>query len=280
MQRFLDCYYPGKGFPSVSTTGRSCSLSCKHCAGRYLEGMAPVTDPEELLTFARALADSGGSGFLLSGGCDAEGRVRLGRFAPAIREIKSTTGLKVNAHVGLTPRGELEALFASGVDTFSVDVYGDDRTVAEVLGIAAKASDYVSVVGHLTDMGAHVAPHVCVGIRGGNIGHERAAVEMMAPMAPEALVLISFIPTKGTEYASRPPPRGGDIVSLVSFARSRLPLTRLSLGCMRSKKDRSWELEAVRAGLDGIVLPSEETVRAAAALGYTVRKKDACCALG
>jgi hypothetical protein len=280
VQRSLDCYYPGKGFPSVSTTGGSCALRCKHCAGRYLEGMVPVTEPEELLEFARALADSGGSGFLISGGCDAEGRVRLERFAPAMKEIKSSTALRVNAHVGLTPRGGLEALFDSGVDMFSVDVYGDDETVAEVLGIPAKAADYASVVSHLTRMGARVAPHVCIGIRGGEIGHERAAIDMVAPMAPEALVLISFIPTKGTEYASRRPPAGEEVVSLVSYARARLPRTRLLLGCMRSKRDRSWEFDAVRAGLDGIVLPAEETVRAAAALGYVVRKKSSCCALG
>jgi hypothetical protein len=280
VQKFLDCYYPGKGFPSVSTTGRSCSLSCKHCAGRYLEGMAPVTEPDDLVEFASALADSGGSGFLLSGGCDAKGRVGLGRFAPAIRAIKATTGLKVNAHVGLAPRGELEMLFASGVDTFSVDVYGDDETIAEVIGIPAKATDYASVVRGLMDIGAHVAPHVCIGICGGVMGHERAAIDMMAPLAPEALVLISFIPTKGTGYASRRPPAGEDVVSLVSYARARLPRTRLLLGCMRSRRDRSWEIAAVRAGLDGIVLPSEETVRAVATLGYVVRKKETCCALG
>ncbi len=280
MKRTLDAYCPGKGFPSVSTTGRSCSLACRHCAGRYLEGMVPVTDPEELVVFARALAAGSGRGMLLSGGCDAEGRVRLERFAPAIREIKATTGLVVNAHVGLTPRSGLEELFAAGVDCFSVDVYGDDDTVHEVLGVRAGAEDYAAVVGHLVDMGAQVAPHICIGIRGGRMGHERAAVDRMARLSPGTLVLISFIPTRGTVYASRRPPEGGDIVSVVSYARSALPRTRLLLGCMRGKRDRSWELEAVKAGLDGIVLPSEETLRAASSLGYEVRRKETCCAIG
>lgn len=264
----------------MSTTGRSCSLACRHCAGRYLEGMAPVTDPEELVAFARSLASAGGRGFLLSGGCDAAGRVRLERFAQAIREIKGSTDLVVNAHVGLTPRGGLEELFEAGVDCFSVDVYGDDETVEEVLGIRASAEDYAAVVGHLVEMGARVAPHICMGVRGGALGHERAAVDRMVPHSPGTLVLISFIPTSGTAYASRSPPEGGDIVSLVSYARSSLPRTRLLLGCMRSRRDRSWELEAVMAGLDGIVLPSEATVRAAASLGYEVRKKETCCAIG
>lgn len=280
MKRTLDCYYPGKAFPSVSTTGQACSLSCKHCAGRYLGNMVPVTHPDELVTFARSLADSGGAGFLLSGGCDSEGRVRLGRFAPAIREIKATTPLRVNAHVGLSPQSELGSLVDSGIDAFSVDVYGDDETIAEVLGIRARAGDYISVVQDLMDLGANVAPHVCVGIRGGKTGHEHAAIDMVSRLSPETLVLISFIPSKGTAFETAAPPRGEEVVSVISYARSALPDTRLVLGCMRSKKDRSWEIDAVLAGLDGIVLPSEETVRAAAAMGLTIRSRETCCALG
>jgi uncharacterized radical SAM superfamily protein len=92
-------------------------------------------------------------------------------------------------------------------------------------------------------------------------------------------VLISFIPTKGTEYESRLPPRGDDILSVIRAARSMLPQTRLILGCMRSRRDRSWEGDAVLAGLDGIVLPSAETLKVASSMGRTVRKKVTCCAI-
>lgn len=281
MNRALDCYYPGKGFPSVSTTGRSCSLSCRHCSSRYLEGMAPATDPEELLSFAHALSEAGGEGFLLSGGSDGSGRVRLERFVPAIKEIKATTTLRINAHIGLTPREELGGLVDSGIDAFSVDIYGDDETIREVLCLDAKTQDYISVVKGLMDLGAPiVAPHVCIGVRGGTLGGEMAALRMLEPISPTTLVLISFMPTKGTAYESRPPPSGEDVISVIRGARAILPRTRLLLGCMRSRRDRAWEPEAVFAGLDGIVLPSTETVRAASALGYTIRKKDVCCALG
>jgi len=281
MNRVLDCYYPGKQFPSVSTTGRSCSLSCKHCSGRYLEGMVPATDPEELLSFARALSKAGGEGFLLSGGSDGTGRVRLERFVPAIKEIKATTTLRINAHIGLTPPEGLGDLVDSGIDAFSVDIYGDDETVKEVLGIDAKAKDYVAVVKGLMDSGAPVvAPHLCIGLRSGTLGGEMSALRLLEPISPATLVLISFIPTKGTAYESCPPPNGKDIVSVIRSARSILPHTRLLLGCMRSRRDRAWEPEAVLAGLDGIVLPSTETVKMVSTLGYTIAKKDICCALG
>ncbi len=280
MQRVLDCYYPGKGFPSVSVTGRSCSLKCRHCAGRYLEGMVPITEPEGLVSFAKSLSEAGGKGFLLSGGSDLHGRVHLERFVPAIREIKATTALRVNAHVGLTPREALADLVSSGVDTFSVDVYGDDETVREVLGVEASSEDYLSVVRDLKGLGASsVAPHICAGVMGGEMRGEADALRRLAPLSPDRLVIISLIPTKGTDYASRTPPSGDDVVSFVKTARSALPDARITLGCMRSRRDRSWELDAVLAGLDGIALPSEETVRAAAAMGILIRRRDTCCSL-
>lgn len=279
MRRVLDCYYPGRGFPSVSTTGAACSLRCKHCSGRYLEGMVPTTDPEELMSFAKSLHEAGGEGILISGGSDEGGQVRLDRFVPAIRWIKESTALRINAHVGLTPREDLEVLVESGIDAFSVDVYGDDETISEVLGISARARDYVSVVEDLMELGASmVAPHICVGLRDGGQSGEMAALRMLAPLSPRTLVVISFAPTKGTAYESRPPPSGERVTTFIKAARSTLPDTRLLLGCMRSRRDRSWELEAVLAGLDGIVLPSEDTVRAASARGYEVRKRNTCCA--
>ncbi len=280
MQRVLDCYYPGEGFPSVSVTGRSCSLNCRHCAGRYLEGMVPITEPEGLVSFAKSLSEAGGEGFLLSGGSDLHGRVHLERFVPAIREIKATTALRVNAHVGLTPRDALADLVSSGVDTFSVDVYGDDETVREVLGVDARAEDYISVVSDLMALGAgSVAPHICLGVMGGEMRGEADALRRLAALSPDKLVIISLIPTKGTDYASRTPPSGDEVVSFVKAARSALPGARIMLGCMRSRRDRSWEIDAVLAGLDGIVLPSEETVRKAAATGILIRRRDTCCSV-
>lgn len=215
----------------------------------------------------------------MSGGSDRNGRVPLQSYVPAVRDIKSTTSLKINAHVGLATSEELERLVRAGVDAFSVDLFGDDGTVREVVGIDAKAEDYLSVVEQLIALGAPVvAPHICVGIRGGALGGEIAALRRLAPLSPSTLVLISLIPTKGTGYESSPAPRGEDIVSVVRAARAILPDTRLLMGCMRSRHDRSWEREAVLAGLDGIVLPSVETLGIAPSMGYTVRKKDTCCA--
>jgi uncharacterized radical SAM superfamily protein len=280
MGRCVDCYYPGKEFPAVSTTGRACALNCKHCAGRYLESMIPITEPGELIAFAQGLADRGGEGMLLSGGSDSCGKVSLGRFAGAIREIRATTSLTMNAHVGLMPKDELSQLVDAGVDIFSADLYGDDMTVNEVLGLRAHASDYVQVVRDLNELGAQkVAPHVCVGILGGRLRGEIAAVRALEDMDPYAVVLLSLVPTRGTAYESVPAPGREELIAVITAARASLPDTRLLLGCMRSKRDRSWEADAIRAGLDGIVLPADATLKDLEATGFKTRSKNTCCAV-
>ena len=120
---------------------------------------------------------------------------------------------------------------------------------------------------------------MCVGIHGGAMRGEMAAIERLKELEPEVLILISLIPTKGTLYQSASPPSNEMISSVVRRAREELPTTRLLLGCMRSKLDRSAEFRLVSEGLDGIVLPSSSTVDQLKKEGYTVKKRSVCCAI-
>jgi len=279
VSKIVECFYPGKSFPSISVTGTDCALDCKHCSGKYLEGMIPALSPDDLVAVAEALAERGAKGFLLSGGVDDLGRVPISRFLPAIREIKKTTDLKINAHIGLTPNNELEELVKSGIDSFSADVYGSDETIRDVLGLSARAEDYFEVVEGLQALGASVSPHLCVGIHGGKLLGESAAISRLRRTNPRVLILISLIPTRGTEYANLDPPGKEMMMSVVRDAKRSLPSTRLLLGCMRSKADRSWEYDLVTAGLDGIVLPAPHTVERLRSSGYSVKKRSECCAM-
>lgn len=279
MSKAIECFYPGKSFPAVSVTGKACSLRCKHCSGKYLEGMIPATTPADLLDVAEALAERGARGLLLSGGSDETGRIGIAGFADAIKEIKTTTDLKINAHIGLAKPKEIQSLVGCGIDSFSVDVYGSNETIREVLGIDATVEDYVEVVANLKSWGARVAPHVCVGIHGGAMRGEMVAIERLSRLEPEALVLISLIPTKGTVYESVNPPSSEMMSSVVRRTREELPATKLLLGCMRSKLDRSAEFRLITEGLDGIVLPSTSTVDQLKKEGYAVKKRSVCCAI-
>lgn len=279
MHRTIECFYPGKSFPAISVTGKACALNCRHCSGKYLEGMIPATTPADLLDVAEALAERGARGFLLSGGSDGDGRIAIPRFSEAIKEIKATTDLKVNAHIGLASSDEIRGLVGLGIDSFSADVYGSDETIREVLGLNAKVEDYVRVVADLKSHGARVAPHVCIGIHEGRIKGEMTAIERLKDIEPEALILISLIPTKGTLYESASPPSSEMVASVVRKAREQLPATKLFLGCMRSKIDRSSEYALISEGLDGIVLPSSSTVERLREEGYAVKKRSVCCAI-
>jgi uncharacterized radical SAM superfamily protein len=279
MGRTIECFYPGRSFPSISVTGTECSLDCKHCSRRYLDGMVPAKTPEDLLSIAEALTERGARGFLLSGGVDRSGKVDLSEFVPSIAEIKSSTDLLINAHVGLMPTEELEALVKAGVDSFSIDIYGSNDTIRDVLGLGATVNDYLRVYRDLVRLDASVAPHICVGIDHGIIKGEKEAIKRLREPEPALLVLISLIPARGTAFQGVTPPSREMMLDIVGNARSELPRTKLVLGCMRSKSDRSWELDLVEAGLDGIVLPAPGTVEKLRKNGYSVKKRSECCAL-
>jgi len=242
--------------------------------------MIPATTPEELLDVAEALAERGANGFLLSGGADPKGRVPVHEFLPAIREIKSTTDLKINAHIGLSSQDEISRLAKSGIDSFSVDVYGSDETIQEVLGLRAKAKDYFEVVSNLIEAGAPVvAPHMCIGIHEGGLKGEFDAIDRLKKLSPKVLVLISLMPTAGTVYEGVAAPSKEMMMAVVQQARDSLPDTKLLLGCMRSKRNRSLEYDLVVAGLDGIVLPSTGTVERLKSEGYSLKKRSVCCSI-
>jgi uncharacterized radical SAM superfamily protein len=118
-----------------------------------------------------------------------------------------------------------------------------------------------------------------VGIHGGKLRGEIAAVERLGPLDPKELVLISLIPTAGTTYQAVPPPAKEAVLSVIRASKENLPRTRLMLGCMRSKKDREMEFDLIQAGLDGIVMPANSTVDQLERAGYELKKRGVCCAI-
>ncbi|HIH00639.1 TPA: radical SAM protein [Thermoplasmata archaeon] len=279
MNEIIEVFRPGKCFPSVSVTGGECALNCRHCAGHYLRGMKPARTPNELISLARSLDEAGALGFLLSGGSDPEGRVPLERFTDAIRLIKDETSLSINAHVGLAPVATLDDLVSAGVDAFSVDVYGSAKVIREALGLSATPDDFLRVVSDLEAVGAQVvAPHVCIGLEPGDLSGEFGAIRLLESAGAKKLVLIAFTPTKGTPYASHSPPAPEEIIEVTRFARAHMPRTRLLLGCMRPRSTRGYEVEAAVAGVDGIAMPSGDTVRRLRTQGVDLKEKPICCA--
>lgn len=271
-------YYPGKAFPAISVTGRSCALLCDHCRGHYLEGMTAVRSPDKLVELAAQLKRDGATGFLLSGGCDSRGRIPLLQYVDAVRSIRESTGLRCNLHTGLLDGDEAAALVRSGADCYSMDLVQDEGVIRGTLHLQAAPSDYVRTLEALFSAGARrVVPHICVGLAPSEVSEERC-VDLASGFPIGGLVLLGFRPTRGTPLQSRPPPSRERILHALEYAIQRTEAPVL-VGCMRMRGD--WELEraCIEAGAAGIASPSRRTVEWAVENGYRTESKQECCAL-
>lgn len=271
--------YPHPDFPTVSITGQACSLNCKHCNRRYLEGMAPCLSPESLFETCLKISAEGAKGVLLSGGYNPEGHVPFEPFLDVIEKVKRDTGIFISAHTGLAPSWLAKELGRAGVDLADFDLIGDDETIKLALGIEKRATDYLETMKVLKRFLPEVVPHICIGLHGGKLKGEFKAVEMAAEVNPRTLVFLVLTPTAGTSFENVEPPSVEDVVQVVEFARKKLPRTELALGCMRPKgEDRAdVELAAIAAGVRRIVMPSRETTSQAERSGYKIKKLGVCC---
>jgi lipoyl synthase len=251
----------------LSLTGSGCALDCAHCGGHYLRGMRPIWDAEP----------DGSRSCLISGGCDSSGRVPVLAHLDRVRAWRE--GRRMNWHVGLISADEVEAI-APLLDVVSFDFVGDEGTIREVYGLEHGVEAYVETYRLLRGV-ARTLPHVTIGLRGGELGHERHAFRLLRELGVDGLVLLVFIPTPGTRYAHRQPPAVGAVAELLAEARLTFPGVPLYLGCMRPKGRYRDELDplAVRAGVNVLVSPSRPARRLAGELGLAVHEMRECCVL-
>ena len=249
----------------ISLTGDQCALQCAHCGGHYLRHMQPVWE-------ARV---DGATSALISGGCDATGCVPVASYLERIRTIRP--GRRLNWHVGLIDEPTMQQI-APYVDVISFDVVGDCETIRAVYGYDKGPADYAATYRTLRRY-AHVVPHITIGLHGGQLGHERPAMDLLAENGLDTLVFIVFIPTPGTPYAGCPPPQTQEVALLLAEARQRFPSIPIHLGCMRPRTSYRALLDplAVRAGVNVIVSPSREARSMATSLGLQAIETRECC---
>jgi uncharacterized radical SAM superfamily protein len=267
-------------FPTVSVTGTSCALNCKHCGGKILETMHPATTPETLFAVATKLKQHGAVGCLISGGCLPDGSVPLTPFIPAIRKIKRKLGLTVFVHTGIIDSATAMALKRAGADAALIDVIGSDETIKKIGNLNVTVEDYAASLNALQQAGLTLVPHVIVGLDDGKLKGELNALKIIASAKPSAIVVIAFMPIHGTEMAKVKPPTPADIAKVTATARLMLPKTPLVLGCVRPKSKHRAETDvlALKAGVDAVAFPSEEAVKYAEQQGYKLSFSQFCCA--
>lgn len=266
-------------FPSISITGSSCALKCKHCGGVVLNTMYPATTPQKLLSLCRDLKQKGAVGFLLSGGCQPDGSVPLDRFMDTTARIKQELGLTTVVHTGVVNEESAQAFKNAGIDAALIDIIGSDDTIQEIYRLDAKVADYERSLANLTNAGIPLVPHVLVGLHYGKLKGELHALEMIEKHNPAAVIVISFMPIHGTKMQDTQPPSPFDIGKVLVAARLMMPKTPLVLGCMRPRGKHQIETDslAVRAGVNAIAFPAHAAVKLAERLGFGISFSPMCC---
>ena len=270
---------PVNAFPSISITGNSCGLGCKHCQGKLLQTMIPALTPKDLLKVARDLSSKGCGGCLISGGCLSDGSVPLKPFIKILKQIKRETKLTIVIHTGIVKAETARQLADAGVDEVLIDIIGSDETIKDIYRLNTTVRDYEASLESLEAAKIVFIPHVIVGLHYGRLLGEYTALEMISRHKPQGLVVIALIPIKGTPMETSSPPVPEDIARVIAHARIVMPKTPIALGCMRpvGAHRATTDILAIDAGINGIAFPSEEGIQHAEALGLAASFSPTCC---
>jgi hypothetical protein len=231
--------------------------------------MVPVTGPGDLLSLAEDIQKNGGTGFLLSGGCDAQGKVPLLPYVDAVRSIKTSAQLMVNLHPGLLSGEEAERLATSLADRASFDLVLDPEVIRSRMHLDRTPGDYLDSFRALCRaFPGRVAPHVLLGT--GKEECELEAVRVACREEVPCVILLSLIGGKMED-------REGRLLRAVREARGNGKA--VILGCMRPRGDADLEIEVLEAGAEGMASPSAETMKRIRERGWKVEEHRYCCAL-
>lgn len=266
-------------FPSISITGSSCSLKCKHCSGVVLNTMYPAVSPKKLVELCRNLKSKGAVGCLISGGCLPDGSVPLERFVDAMAEIKRELGLTLVVHTGVVRNGVAKKLKEAEIDAALIDIIGSDETIKEIYNLNVSVVDYENSLQALHGADIPTVPHVLVGLHYGKLKGELHALKMIAKYKPSAVIVIAFMPIRSTTMEKVKPPTPLDIGKVLVAARLMMPSTPLVLGCMRPKgmHRAKTDVLAVKAGVNAIAFPAKEAIKLAKSQSYDVSFSSFCC---
>jgi len=267
-------------FPTISVTGNSCALNCKHCGGKVLETMHHALSPKELYALGVKLKQDGAKGCLVSGGCLTDGSVPLDKFIPVLSRFKRELGLTVFVHTGIIESKTAVALKIAGADAALIDVIGSAQTLEEIYNLKISVQDFANSLKALQKAEMPFVPHIIVGLNNSKLDGELEALQMIEQVKPSAIVIIAFMPIRGTAMANVSPPKPIDIAKVALMARLMFPKTPLTLGCMRPKGKSRGETDilALKAGVDAVAFPSEAAVQFAKDKGYETVFSPFCCA--
>ncbi|PIN69384.1 radical SAM protein [Candidatus Woesearchaeota archaeon CG11_big_fil_rev_8_21_14_0_20_43_8] len=261
MRRIIICN--PKKTVTLSVTGTDCDLKCAHCGRHFLFGMRTIKEA----------LDTKAESYLISGGCTKDGNVPIDE--KTLKKLKNK-GARLNIHSGLVTEQQA-MLLGRYADTISFDFVYDDNTIDEVYGMKKTKDDYLRSYRFLKKHAKKVVPHICIGLNGGKLSGEKEAIDALFTEGTTEVTFLVFMPIQGTIFENCNPPKEEDVFFVFRYARERLKNARINLGCMRPR--RLYDIAAVKAGLDCIVIPSRKAIELCEELKIHIEKKDDCCSL-
>lgn len=268
----IEFSYPNQTM-AVSITDTNCSLGCAHCNGHYLKNMTSIEDCKSNIKNNRNITS-----LLLSGGCSEDGDVPIEKHIETIKYLKNK-GYKLNSHIGLMNKHNID-LVCEYLDYISFDLVFDKDTINEVYKINKSRDDYISIYEYIQKH-TKVAPHICIGLKGGEVVGEYEIIDYLKTNPPEQLTFIVLIPTKDTEYENVNPPKIEEVLDVICEARINLPKTKINIGCMRPRGEYRSKLDelAIRCGINNIVLPSRSCKNLVKEMELRIKENKECCIL-
>jgi uncharacterized radical SAM superfamily protein len=242
--------------------------------------MISATNPDRLMELGDDLVKRDCDGVLLSGGAERSGGVQFSGFYNAIKYLKQK-GLKVIVHTGLIDEETAVKLKESAVDQVLIDVIGDEDTINQVYHLDKSPEDFEKSLEYMKNTGLNIAPHIVIGLNYGKISGEYKAIEMISKVEPDVIVLVILSPMRQTPMFGVLLPSPEDIAKIAAVARIYNPNTPITLGCVRpsgSEKVRTERL-LIRAGVNGITYPMDQTIEFSESLGLKSEFKQTCCSL-
>ena len=268
-------------FPSISVTGKGCSLNCEHCSASLLDPMIPATTPDALWSVFNDIKEKGGSGCLISGGATPKGDTPLMEFIPTIKRAKEDLNLDIVVHTGVVYPETAKALGEAGIDGAMFDVIGSDETLRQIYHLDESADIFDKSMSYLEDYGVPYMPHIIAGLHFGELIGEEEAIKMIAKHEPNSVVVVAFMPLDRTPMQDVTPASPIDIARVILATRLAIPEKPLILGCARplGAHRRQMDKLAIDAGVNGIAYPSDEGYEYAEEKGFKLSFADQCCSL-
>jgi len=278
----LKIYNPTGKFPAISITGSECALNCEHCDRKYLDGMKHILKSNDLEKYLLDLYNNGGTGALISGGCEPDGSIPLLEFIDTIKNIKNDTNLIINAHTGLLNEETAKKLAEAKVDIISFDINMDEEVIRNIYHLDRDREDYKIAINILQKYDLNIVPHICIGLYYGKLHKELESIKVLKEINPKLIVVIVLIPPKTSKNFFESP-KPSDIAKVIATIRFLLPNSEISLGCMRPRKEIKEDIEkyALKAGITRIEIPSRNSLKWFKKVNPDIKFRfiSACCAI-